>query len=644
MSAADERSQPRLASSEETFAQYLTRFYTLRRGFALRSVPEAEALAVASDVVLTRSDGVTFEIICIVDGEQRPGKRFELPPSDVRDIAQRCLRYAGTVNGQKMPVTISIMEIGSGIDEAEERARLRSYKRSSVFSKGIVRAWLIDVSSRSVWGNGPFRGGLTRTFLERMLREPRKSDQELCPPQVAADILQDRGWPWVAFTLLALLVGIFSCEVVYRLGWGKGLVAPDIRTLLAFGGLEGQLVTSSGEWFRLLSAPLLHADLIHLVMNGIALLLVGYVLERMVGRAWFIAVFVIGAAAGSLMSMTINSPLLVSVGASGAIMALFAFAFVCTFHFPEAGRTAVQYPLLRVLVPSLIPLAASSGHKVDFAAHLGGALAGFVAGLALVKLWPSSSPRPPGRWLAASLALCGVAAFATAFVAVRNGFGEYQIVARLIPADQLPKTDAEGKSASQALVTHFPDDPRSHLYRALSLMDTHDWPNAEAELRTTLRELALMRDLFGPTLRDYANAQLATVLTLEGRVDDARLVANLAGLHDWQPPRPPEPIRKRSQSEVDQVLSRNGSANGAIFGEYFRRKPRTRPGTVALAFTVAPDGSVTECHTVSSSYNDPELEGQLADQLRKLRFSANDPRDSQSYTYSITFGRLPPST
>jgi len=101
-------------------------------------------------------------------------------------------------------------------------------------------------------------------------------------------------------------------------------------------------------------------------------------------------------------------------------------------------------------------------------------------------------------------------------------------------------------------------------------------------------------------------------------------------------------LRKRTQSEVDQVLARTGSANGAIFTEFFRRKPGTRPGTLTLAFTVAPDGSVTECHTVSSSYNDPELEQKLADQLRALRFSANDPRDSQSYTYTTTWGRRPP--
>jgi TonB family protein len=158
----------------------------------------------------------------------------------------------------------------------------------------------------------------------------------------------------------------------------------------------------------------------------------------------------------------------------------------------------------------------------------------------------------------------------------------------------------------------------------------------------SLRKLEATRNLFQSTLRDFVNTKLATVLALEGRADEAKLTASLAELRDWQPPRPPEPVRQRPQSEIDQRLAENVSATGAIFTDYFRRTPRPPHGTLTLSFTIAPDGSVSDCRTVSSVYDDAQLEGQLADQIRKLRFSPNDPRDRESHTYTITFGRKPP--
>ena len=43
-----------------TFAEYLARYYTGRKGFEPGTVSEAAALAQACDIVLTRHDGVSI--------------------------------------------------------------------------------------------------------------------------------------------------------------------------------------------------------------------------------------------------------------------------------------------------------------------------------------------------------------------------------------------------------------------------------------------------------------------------------------------------------------------------------------------------------------------------------------------------------
>ena len=87
-------------------------------------------------------------------------------------------------------------------------------------------------------------------------------------------------------------------------------------------------------------------------MNGICLFLAGRVLENLVGRAWLGATFTLGALGGSVVSLALNPPTRISVGASGAIMALFASIYTLSFHYGAgAVRTQLQTRALSVLIP-----------------------------------------------------------------------------------------------------------------------------------------------------------------------------------------------------------------------------------------------------------------------------------------------------
>ena len=139
---------------------------------------------------------------------------------------------------------------------------------------------------------------------------------------------RDRSTPVLIWALLGVLAAVFTVELLFGVDHGGSAFEPSVGTLIALGGLNGTLVLHDGEWYRLFSAPLLHGGMVHLGMNGLALLISGGLLERLVGRAWLLALFAIGALGGSLMSLAINPPTLVSVGASGAIMGLLAAGLV----------------------------------------------------------------------------------------------------------------------------------------------------------------------------------------------------------------------------------------------------------------------------------------------------------------------------
>ena len=77
---------------------------------------------------------------------------------------------------------------------------------------------------------------------------------------------------------------------------------------------------------------------------------------------------------------------------------------------------------------------------------------------------------------------------------------------------------------ADALVKDYPNDPRSHFYRALALMD-QDAPGAERELRKALAEKDVLDFEFKPEFKVELVAYLAQTLITEGRAAEARMEA-----------------------------------------------------------------------------------------------------------------------
>jgi membrane associated rhomboid family serine protease len=94
---------------------------------------------------------------------------------------------------------------------------------------------------------------------------------------------------------------------------------PD--TLVAWGASAGTR-TTNGEWWRLVTSAFVHDGMLHFVIDVAILIQLGLILERLVGRVTFAAVYVFAGVFGSLVNLS-SHPVAVTVSASSTIFGLY---------------------------------------------------------------------------------------------------------------------------------------------------------------------------------------------------------------------------------------------------------------------------------------------------------------------------------
>ena len=505
----------------ESFCAYLARKLMVEEGFTEGTVPEAQELASSGDMLLTYSDGYSCVIVCLVDREADAARRFTPTVETLLRVGTACLGYTGTVNNSKLPVGLHVIEVGHGPLSPEDRERLSLY-RAGLFSKVHLSATYLDTAAREAWSNHRIRQSKPSTrLLRRLLREPRRD----AVPETETAAPPERS-PVLTYTLLGLITVAFLAEHLFSLGGDtSGLWGPSLRTLWGVGALNRVAVVDEGQWWRLVTATLLHGDLVHLLLNGVCLGFSAWVLERMAGRAWLGVLFIASGLGGGLLSLALNTPETVSVGASGAIMGLLAAILALSHRAPRGmERTQLQMSALRLLLPSLIPLA-SRGEKVDFAAHLGGALVGGALGWVLARVWNRNEPVPPGTRLAGAVGGLAVVALAMSVGFATRAHAVEALEVLLIPQEAMPTTDDDIPKMSADLLARYPRDPRSHFFQAITLLNGGDGAGAERELRAGLAEREILEHFFpGKTLTQSMNELLGDALMHQGREAEAREV------------------------------------------------------------------------------------------------------------------------
>ncbi len=132
-----------------------------------------------------------------------------------------------------------------------------------------------------------------------------------------------------------------------------------------------------GAYWQLFTSMFIHASIYHLAGNMLFLLIFGLRGEEMFSLPEYLGIYLIGGLVGNLLSLVFG-PYFISVGASGAIFALFG---ACIIY----DRRSVRQSILGALVYAFFLFFINTGEGVNILAHLGGLAFGLIAGYILAS-------------------------------------------------------------------------------------------------------------------------------------------------------------------------------------------------------------------------------------------------------------------
>ena len=215
------------------------------------------------------------------------------------------------------------------------------------------------------------------------------------------------GKPRVTFGIIAV------CVVVYALQWL--IPGQVVYEQFAYNNVFATPQYGAFEPWRMLTAAFLHSpdSLLHIILNMYTLWIFGQALEPLLGRARFLALYLISAVGGSVGYLLLN-PVLVPgqglvgvVGASGAIFGLFGAMLLVQRH--RGGETRQLWVLIAIngVIGFLIP-------QIAWQAHLGGLITGGLCAAVLAY-----TPRGPRQRILQAAGLAAVLALLIAVSWVR---------------------------------------------------------------------------------------------------------------------------------------------------------------------------------------------------------------------------------
>jgi membrane associated rhomboid family serine protease len=227
------------------------------------------------------------------------------------------------------------------------------------------------------------------------LEEPPHFEPAEPPPPGLWDRVGDIHPGFTYALVLAILVGFAAQLVTATVGLDRALTGGSLTGPFVEAGAAARLPFLAGEWWRLLAPLFLHANLLHLGSNLIALVLVGGVAERAYGHSRFLTIFIVAGAVASLATFerqgwalaaaaAAGAPLhsIGSIGASGAVYGVGAAVVAAAIRLRGLLTPWRARALIGATLPLLLSSLAGGFAKpgTDNAAHVGGAVAGAILG------------------------------------------------------------------------------------------------------------------------------------------------------------------------------------------------------------------------------------------------------------------------
>ena len=165
----------------------------------------------------------------------------------------------------------------------------------------------------------------------------------------------------------------------------------DLRAL----GMTDGAALGHGEWWRLFTATLLHADLAHLATNAVfGFLLLGLAMGRFGTGVGLLAAMLAGAG-GNLLAWLVHGETHRGLGASGVVMGALGLLAVQSLALLRQNPKVLKLVIGGLVggVMLFVLLGLNPEPRTDVVAHLGGFVAGLLFGAALALI-PKLAQRP----------------------------------------------------------------------------------------------------------------------------------------------------------------------------------------------------------------------------------------------------------
>jgi rhomboid protease GluP len=216
-------------------------------------------------------------------------------------------------------------------------------------------------------------------MMDSSLSSEQSYQEPLSPPQYKLPLFPVR----VIYSLIALNCIIFIVDFVLQ------------RQIFAVGALVPVLVLMYKQWWRLLTAGFIHADIVHIGVNLYALYGLGALVERFFGTRRAIIIYLLSLF-GANVVVTLLSPLNIpTVGASGAIMGMLGAAVTYFWRYRDLLSQGRRY-LSELVRMAFINIGIGLLPGISLWGHLGGFLVGLAMGWILL---PNYRPDGMGVFL-----------------------------------------------------------------------------------------------------------------------------------------------------------------------------------------------------------------------------------------------------
>lgn len=138
--------------------------------------------------------------------------------------------------------------------------------------------------------------------------------------------LQSLRRPWFAYSIVTIcsimMIVVFAIDDWKMAPFSVNpMLGPYPDALIKAGARVTSLIVVDGQWFRIFSPLILHAGIIHYVINMLALGFIGAAVEQSHGFLNALVLFTVPGVGGNILS-AIFLPQYISVGASGGIFGL----------------------------------------------------------------------------------------------------------------------------------------------------------------------------------------------------------------------------------------------------------------------------------------------------------------------------------